>query len=116
MAAFTVRSLSSILILLLLLTTVIFLSFPTCAASISSREYESMQRMLRNHGYNLICNTMATFDLQYEILKLPPNASFTIFAPTNASLFALDMIQTVSSYTETLCLHFVLLRLSLSDL
>ncbi|KAL6179029.1 hypothetical protein ACLB2K_050545 [Fragaria x ananassa] len=116
MAAFTVRSLSPVPLLLLLLVVAVFLSFPTCAASISSREYESIQRVLRNHGYNLICNAMATSDLQYEILTLPPNASFTIFAPTDASLFALDMIQTASSYTETLRLHFVPLRLSLSDL
>ncbi|KAL6134516.1 hypothetical protein ACLB2K_066747 [Fragaria x ananassa] len=44
------------------------------------------------------------------------HASYTIFAPTDASLFALDMIQTASSYNETLRLHFVLLRLSLYDL
>ncbi|KAL6187209.1 hypothetical protein ACLB2K_043324 [Fragaria x ananassa] len=75
-----------------------------------------MQRVLRNHGYNLICNAMDTSDLQYEILKLPPKAFLTIFAPTDAFLFALDIIQTASSYTETLRLHFILLRLSLSDL
>ncbi|KAL6191671.1 hypothetical protein ACLB2K_038061 [Fragaria x ananassa] len=35
------------------------------------------------------------------------HASYTIFAPTDASLFTLDMIQTASSYNETLLLHFV---------
>ncbi|KAL6141555.1 hypothetical protein ACLB2K_059843 [Fragaria x ananassa] len=44
------------------------------------------------------------------------HASYTIFAPTDASLFALDMIQMASSYNETLRLHFLPLRLSLSDL
>ncbi|KAL6127944.1 hypothetical protein ACLB2K_071305 [Fragaria x ananassa] len=39
------------------------------------------------------------------------HASYTIFAPTDASLFALDMIQTESSYNETLRLHFVPLPL-----
>ncbi|KAL6194078.1 hypothetical protein ACLB2K_035162 [Fragaria x ananassa] len=110
MATFTVRSLLPVPILLLVVA--VFLSFPTCVVSISSREYELMKRVLHNLGYNLICNAMATSDLQYEILTLPPNASFTIFAPTDASLFTLDMIQTASSYIETFRLHFIPLRLS----
>ncbi|KAK9929439.1 hypothetical protein M0R45_026539 [Rubus argutus] len=110
--AFTVRTLSLILLLLL---AVVF-TFPTGTASISAREYQSMQGVLRSHGYNLICNAMATSDLQYLLLTLPTNASFTVFAPTDASLFALDMIQTASSYTDTLRVHIVPLRLSLSDL
>ncbi|PRQ19989.1 putative FAS1 domain-containing protein [Rosa chinensis] len=113
MAAFTVPTLSLVPVLLLL--AVVF-TFPTGTASISTREYESMQRVLRNHGYNLICNAMATSDLQYELLTLPPNASFTVFAPTDASLFALDMIQTASYYIDTLRVHVVPLRFSVSDL
>ncbi|XP_062025852.1 fasciclin-like arabinogalactan protein 19 [Rosa rugosa] len=113
MAAFTVRTLSLVPVLLLL--AVVF-TFPTGTASISTREYEWMQRVLRNHGYNLICNAMATSDLQYELLTLPPNASFTVFAPTDASLFALDMIQTASYYIDTLRVHVVPLRFSVSDL
>ncbi|XP_021802070.1 fasciclin-like arabinogalactan protein 19 [Prunus avium] len=104
----------SLTILLLVLIALIML--PDGVVSLTPREYDSMQRVLRGHGYNLMCNAMATSDLQWLLLTLPANSSFTIFAPTDASLFALDMIQTASSYTDTLRLHVVPLRLSLSNL
>ncbi|CAB4267739.1 unnamed protein product [Prunus armeniaca] len=104
----------SLTVLLLVLISLIML--PDEVVSLTPREYDSMQRVLRGHGYNLMCNAMATSDLQWMLLTFPANASFTIFAPTDASLFALDMIQTASSYTDTLRFHVVPLRLSLSNL
>ncbi|TQD79085.1 hypothetical protein C1H46_035363 [Malus baccata] len=103
-------SLAAVLLLLALIAS------PSGVVSLTTREYESMQRVLRGHGYNLVCNAIATSDLQWLLLTLPANASFTIFAPTDASLFALDMTLPASSYTDTLRFHVVPLRLSLSNL
>lgn len=116
MAAFTVRSLSPVPTLLLLLAVTVFFTLPTGASSVSSDEYEQMQRVLRSRGFNLTCNAMDAAALEHEILTLPANGSFTIFAPTDASLSALNKQQTASFYTESLRLHVIPFRLSLSDL
>ncbi|XP_068328215.1 fasciclin-like arabinogalactan protein 19 [Pyrus communis] len=110
--ASSVRAISLTAVLLLLAVV----ASPSGVVSLTTREYESMQRVLRGHGYNLVCNAMATSDLQWLLLTLPANASFTIFAPTDASLFALDMTLPASSYTDTLRFHVVPLRLSLFNL
>lgn len=116
MAAFNVRSLSPVPTLLLLLAVTVFFTLPTGASSVSSDEYEQMQRVLRSRGFNLICNAMDAAALEHEILTLPANDSFTIFAPTDASLSTLNKQQTASFYTESLRLHVIPFRLSLSDL
>ncbi|KAK7328233.1 hypothetical protein VNO77_22335 [Canavalia gladiata] len=88
--------------------------------SIPSRELDSMLDTLRVRGYDLFCNAIVTSDLQMELLSYQRDAnssySFTFFAPTDASLFALDMTQTASSYTDTLRFHIVPRRLSFAHL
>ncbi|XP_057430598.1 fasciclin-like arabinogalactan protein 19 [Lotus japonicus] len=79
------------------------------------REFDSMLDTLRATGYDLFCNAIVTSDLQFHLLSNDTN-SFTFFAPTDASLFALDISQTASSYTETLRFHVVPRRLSLAEL
>ena len=88
---------------LLLFAVAVLLSFPRCAASLSSLDYESMEPVLRSHGYNLFYDAMAAA----SDVTLPPNATFTIFAASDASLLALHI---------DILVHVVPLRLSLSDL
>ncbi|TKY71304.1 Fasciclin arabinogalactan protein 19 [Spatholobus suberectus] len=85
---------------------------------VPSRELDSMLDAVRARGYDLFCNAIVTSDLQIELLshQSDANHSFTFFAPTDASLFALDMTQTASSYTDTLRFHVVPRRLSLAQL
>ncbi|KAL2617154.1 hypothetical protein GLYMA_08G183700v4 [Glycine max] len=86
--------------------------------SIPNREFDSMLNTVRARGYDLFCNAIVTSDLKIDILS-DANSSrdaFTFFAPTDASLFALDMTLTASSYTDTLRFHVVPLRLSLAQL
>ncbi|KAG4915362.1 hypothetical protein JHK87_052919 [Glycine soja] len=70
--------------------------------SIPNREFDSMLNTVRARGYDLFCNAIVTSDLKIDILS-DANSSrdaFTFFAPTDASLFALDMTLTASSYTR----------------
>ncbi|XP_075675361.1 fasciclin-like arabinogalactan protein 19 [Castanea sativa] len=94
---------------------------------ISSGDMESMLSALRARGYNLFSNAIATSDLQFDLLCTQPNTNanvnasnddyfFTIFAPTDSALFALDMTQTAPFFTDTLRLHVVPKRLSFSQL
>ncbi|KAG6652953.1 uncharacterized protein LOC122309683 [Carya illinoinensis] len=96
--------------------------------SIPEREFDSMLGALRARGYNLFfSNAITTSDLHLQLLSdsLSPQIThgnntrpsfFTLFAPTNSALFALGMTQTASSYTDTLRLHIVPRRLTLSGL
>ncbi|KAK7812688.1 fasciclin-like arabinogalactan protein 19 [Quercus suber] len=93
---------------------------------ISSGDMESMLSALRARGYNLFSNAIATSDIQFDLLCTHSNSNanasnngdyfFTIFAPTDAALFALDMTQTAPYFTDTLRLHVVPKRLSFSQL
>ncbi|XP_030941352.1 fasciclin-like arabinogalactan protein 19 [Quercus lobata] len=96
---------------------------------ISSGDMESMLSALRARGYNLFSNAIATSDLQLDLLCTHSNSNsndnasndnddyfFTIFAPTDSALFALDMTQTAPFFTDTLRLHVVPKRLSFSQL
>jgi|UniRef100_A0A2N9HFA5 hypothetical protein len=93
---------------------------------IPSSELESMLSALRARGYNLFSNAIATSDLQFDLLCHSDNHIsnayhnddyfFTFFAPTDSSLFALDMTQTAPYFTDTLRLHVVSRRLSFSQL
>ncbi|KAJ7946665.1 Fasciclin-like arabinogalactan protein 19 [Quillaja saponaria] len=102
----------------ILLLFVFLLSLSNSVNSISTREFDSMLEILRVRGYNLFCNAIVTSDLQFYLLSSSINNthSFTFFAPTDSSLFALDMTQTAASYTNTLRYHVVPRRLSISDL
>jgi len=86
---------------------------------VTKREFDSMLSTVRARGYDLFCNAIVTSDLQIDILSLQndnatTSRAFTLFAPTDASLFALDMTQTASTYTDTLRFHVVPRRLSLA--
>ncbi|CAJ1963585.1 unnamed protein product [Sphenostylis stenocarpa] len=91
---------------------------------VTTGEFHSMLSSVRARGYNLFCNAIVTSDLQMEILSHQnddPNnnhtsRAFTFFAPIDSSLFALDMTQTASFYTDTLRFHVVPRHLSLAHL
>ncbi|CAJ2649118.1 unnamed protein product [Trifolium pratense] len=93
----------------------------TVVNCIPNRELDSMLTTLRSRGYHLFCNAIVTSDLRIDLLAFEDanskeTHSFTFFAPTDSSLFALDMAQTASSYTDTLRYHIVPRRLSLAEL
>ncbi|KAK7246816.1 hypothetical protein RIF29_41686 [Crotalaria pallida] len=85
---------------------------------ISTTEFDSMLDTLRVRGYNLFCNAIVTSDLQFDLQQdsNTNTSTFTFFAPTDSSLFALDMTQTASSYTDTLRFHVIPRRLTLPQL
>ncbi|KAJ1419936.1 FAS1 domain [Sesbania bispinosa] len=107
----------SIMVLLLraVWMVALLLAHAVTVSCIPSREFDSMLDTLRARGYDLFCNAIVTSDLQIDLTN-NHTRSFTFFAPTDASLFALDMTQTASSYTDTLRFHIVPRRLSLAHL
>ncbi|KAE9599355.1 putative FAS1 domain-containing protein [Lupinus albus] len=109
--AFSVSSYITITITILLVMKCL-----TVNSIISSTEFDSMVETLRVGGYNLFCNAILTSDLQFDLQDSNLNNSFTFFAPTDSSLFALDMTLTASSYTDTLRFHVIPRRLSLPQL
>ncbi|KAF7842676.1 Fasciclin-like arabinogalactan protein 19 [Senna tora] len=108
------RPLSAIFIII----SAVFLS--NGVNSVPAGEFDSMLDTLRIRGYDLFCNAIVTSDLQLDLLFSQNDTvngrSYTLFAPSDSSLFALDMTQTASSYTDTLRFHVVPGRLSVSDL
>ncbi|KAL5096358.1 hypothetical protein RYX36_000685 [Vicia faba] len=112
---FPLRTVWIMAALLLLANTV------TVVNSIPNRELNSMLSTLRSRGYHLFCNAILTSDLRFDLLS-SDNAnstvthSFTFFAPMDSSLFALDMAQTASSYTDTLRYHIIPRSISLGEL
>lgn len=100
----------AILMISLLLTKTSFVS------SIPTQELDAMLSVVRAQGYNLFSNAITTSDLYLDLLTAAPNASFTLFAPTDSSLFAIAMTQSASAYTATLRYHCLPRRFSLFDL
>ncbi|CAL5183141.1 unnamed protein product [Lathyrus oleraceus] len=93
----------------------------TVVNCIPNRELNSMLNTLRSRGYHLFCNAILTSDIRFDLLSFDDGNSnvthsFTFFAPTDSSLFALDMTQSASSYTDTLRYHIIPRRLSLGEL
>ncbi|XP_051114926.1 fasciclin-like arabinogalactan protein 19 [Andrographis paniculata] len=87
----------------------LFASFTTTPAT-GPEEVESMMTALRSHGSTLFINAIATSDLKYEIFAASPAAvaaPFTIFAPKDTLLYALDMISDSDTYISTLRYHVV---------
>ncbi|KAM7499181.1 hypothetical protein LguiA_023595 [Lonicera macranthoides] len=93
--------------------TILLFSLANTVTAVTVYELESMINALRARGYNLFGNAIITSDLNYEILA---GTSFTLFAPTDSSLFALDMTATASDYVTALHFHVVPRRFSLFDL
>ncbi|KAG1369815.1 putative mucin-7 [Cocos nucifera] len=102
--------------LLLPLATVLllFLRFPPPANSISDQELDAAISALRSRGYNLFGNAITTSDLRFDLLH--PNSSYTLFAPTDTTLFALDMASSAAAYVRALRHHIALRRLPLPAL
>ncbi|KAL4556071.1 hypothetical protein LXL04_038711 [Taraxacum kok-saghyz] len=69
--------------------------------------------VLRGRGYHLFANAIATSDIHYDIKS---NGNFTLFAPINSALFAIDMTMAASNYVEAVRYHVVPRRMSISDL
>ncbi|KAG8373256.1 hypothetical protein BUALT_Bualt11G0005000 [Buddleja alternifolia] len=63
-----------------------------------------MLEQLRNHGYTLFTNAIATSDLQYHLLT---TSSFTLFAAKDSPLFDLDMASDATAYVTTLRYHVI---------
>ncbi|XP_022927853.1 uncharacterized protein LOC111434622 [Cucurbita moschata] len=93
-----------------------FFNKNSIVTSIPTQELDAMLSIVRARGYNLFSNAITTSDLQLDLLSAADNASFTLFAPTDSSLFALAMTQSASVYTATLRYHGLPRRLSVSDL
>ncbi|KAL6558929.1 hypothetical protein OROMI_019279 [Orobanche minor] len=83
------------------------------------QELETVRQVLTNHGYILFTNAIATSDLQYQLVTTSTNTSacaateeaptslFTLFAPTDELLFALDMSSDANAYIRTLKYHVI---------
>ncbi|XP_042495908.1 fasciclin-like arabinogalactan protein 19 [Macadamia integrifolia] len=100
---------------LLTLLFFIILSVPVVAvAGITEEELETAIDALRLKGYDLFANAIETSDLQYELLE--GGDSFTFFAPTDSSLYYLDLESRASDYIQNLRFHISPHRLSISDL
>ncbi|XP_042507187.1 uncharacterized protein LOC122083438 isoform X1 [Macadamia integrifolia] len=108
------RRLRSILFLVILS----FLVF--AVAGITEEELETAIGVLRSKGYNLFCNAIETSDILYELLDGNGDGgsgdSFTFFAPTDSSLYYLDLASQASDYIQTLRSHISPHRLTISDL
>ncbi|KAL1567950.1 hypothetical protein AAHA92_03368 [Salvia divinorum] len=94
---------STLLFLLLLSTTASAVNSPT-----RSREFDDMLQSLRSYGYTLFTNGIATSDLKYELLSVASAAAdFTLFAPRDELLYALDMAADAAFYVSTLRYHVI---------
>ncbi|KAI3752788.1 hypothetical protein L2E82_24825 [Cichorium intybus] len=70
--------------------------------------------VLRARGYHLFANAIVTSDIHYDIKS--DSSNFTLFAPINSALFAIDMTMAASNYVEALRYHVVPRRMSITDL
>ncbi|GFQ02669.1 fasciclin-like arabinogalactan protein 19 [Phtheirospermum japonicum] len=73
-----------------------------------------MLQVLRNHGYTLFTNAIATSDVQYQLTNTTtsadadiPTPPFTLFAPVDELLFSLDMSADADVYVNTLRYHVI---------
>ncbi|VFQ76327.1 unnamed protein product [Cuscuta campestris] len=94
---------------------IVILNQSDAVSAVQRREMDSMLTALRSNGYGLFSNAIVTSDLSYDLVD-GGEAAFTVFAPTDSSLFALDMVNSASDYTATLRCHVVPQRLSVRGL
>ncbi|GER47556.1 fasciclin-like arabinogalactan family protein [Striga asiatica] len=110
------------LFFLLLLLTAAAAAAASSAAGLNTtspyQELETMLQTLRRDGYALFTNAIATSDLKFQLLTTITNATsiaasgepaspFTLFAPTDELLFALDMATDADVYVSTLKYHVI---------
>ncbi|KAK1371586.1 fasciclin-like arabinogalactan protein 19 [Heracleum sosnowskyi] len=103
---------------LLLLSLISLLISPTLSLFLSfEQQLAATETSLRISNYNLFGNAISTSDLRYRLLSLSnSNASFTLFAPLDSTLYSLDMISPATTYTQTLYYHVVNGRHKIEDL
>ncbi|KAK9069563.1 hypothetical protein SSX86_011467 [Deinandra increscens subsp. villosa] len=97
-------------------TVVIFLIAIINTAIVSAvreGELSVMFGVLRARGYHLFANAISTSDVHYD---LKSDGNFTLFAPINSALFALDMTMPATNYVTTLRYHVIPRRMSMIDL
>ncbi|KAD3067330.1 hypothetical protein R6Q59_018597 [Mikania micrantha] len=95
-----------IILLIALINTVII-------TGVREGELTVMLGVLRARGYHLFANAIATSDVHYD---LKANGNFTLLAPINSALFALDMTMPATNYVTTLRYHVIPRRMSMIDL
>ncbi|KAL9665632.1 hypothetical protein QQ045_021053 [Rhodiola kirilowii] len=100
----------------LIIVVVISIFSVTVESVISDHhELELVIAALRRNNYTLFANAVATSDLSYT-LSARNYASFTLFAPPDPYLFALDMVSSFHDYVRAIDLHVVHRRLPLAAL
>ncbi|XP_076919738.1 uncharacterized protein LOC143580655 [Bidens hawaiensis] len=94
-----------------LVATVILLL--TVTTAVREGELTVMFGVLRARGYHLFANAISTSDVHYDLRS---DGNFTLLAPINSALFALDMTMPASNYVTTLRYHVIPRRMSMIDL
>ncbi|KAJ8497842.1 hypothetical protein OPV22_008394 [Ensete ventricosum] len=97
---------------LFLLLLLVFLCSSNTVARITENEVDSAIAALRSSGYALFGNGIAVSDLLFDLLHHGPNASFTLFAPTDAALFALGIAYPAAAYLRVLRQHVAVRHLT----
>lgn len=96
--------------LLLLLPFLLLLTLPSPSLSILETSLNAAITSLRSNGYTLFGNAILTSDLYTDLLS-NDSASFTLFAPTDPSLFTLDISTRADLYVSSLRRHVAIGRL-----
>lgn len=105
------RSQPSVLLFLLLLLLIASAAKGATPAT-NSQESDDMLQSLRNYGYTLFTNGISTSDLKYQLLSASdsaaaPTSNFTLFAPRDELLYALDMAADAAVYVSNLRYHVI---------
>ncbi|VFQ91175.1 unnamed protein product [Cuscuta campestris] len=108
MASSTSRFIADVLL-------IVILNQSDSVSAVQTREMDSILTALRSNGYGLFSNAIITSDLWYDLVD-GREAALAVFAPTDSSLFALDMVNSAFNYTATLRCHVVPHRLSVRGL
>lgn len=90
------------LLLLLLLTFLLLL--PSLSLSVSESSLNAAITSLRSNSYTLFGNAILTSDLYTDLLS-NNSSSYTLFAPTDPSLFTLDISTRADLYVSSLRRH-----------
>ncbi|KAF3337670.1 Fasciclin-like arabinogalactan protein 19 [Carex littledalei] len=97
-------------LLLLLPFLLLLLTLPSPSLSILESSLNAAITSLRSNSYTLFGNAILTSDLYTDLLS-NDSASFTLFAPTDPSLFTLDISTRADLYVSSLRRHVAIGRL-----
>ncbi|KAG9135370.1 hypothetical protein Leryth_007162 [Lithospermum erythrorhizon] len=98
------------------LLLLLLLSLSTSATSIEVHELQRSLTVLRSRGYSLFSNAIATSEILDDVVSSHSSATFTFFAPTDFSLFKLDMTGSAEDYINTLRCHVIPHRITAAQL